>query len=283
VTDVKLAPSRAAIGLRLPHILEVAATRPDVGWLEVHPENFLANPHALELLTDLSNTYPISFHSVGISVGSVDGIDRSHLERIRKLVDLIHPVFVSGHLAWSTLSGEYLNDLLPLPLNADTLKVVAMHINDVQNLLGSPYLVENPSSYVTFKPTTIQETDFLSELVARTDCRLLCDVSNIVVSAYNLGFEPHRYIDELPADSISEFHLGGYTVEDNLLIDTHAEAISNASWTLYRHAVSRFGTKPTLIERDSEIPSLNTLLGEAASADTITSEVLQGEAGYANA
>jgi len=278
-----LAPDRAGIGLRLPHILEIAATRPDVGWLEIHPENFLANPHALEVLTQLSNIYFISLHSVGISVGSADGIDRFHLERIRRLAERIDPVFISGHLAWSTRAGEYLNDLLPLPLNMETLNVVAMHVDEVQDALGGPYLIENPSSYLAFRASTMTETDFLSELVLRTGCCLLCDVSNIVVSAHNLEFDAHRYIDSLPAGAISQVHLGGYTAEDGLLIDTHAAAISNAAWTLYAYALRRFGTRPTLIERDNEIPPLATLVGEAAYADTIASEAVRLEAGYADA
>ena len=137
---------RTGIGLRLPHIAEVVATRPPVGWLEIHPENFLANPHGLELLTDLARDYPISVHTVGISIGSADGIDRDHLMRLRALVDRLNPVLVSGHLAWSTVGGAYLNDLLPLPYTAETLRVVAAHLAEVQDVLGRAYVIENPST-----------------------------------------------------------------------------------------------------------------------------------------
>jgi uncharacterized protein (UPF0276 family) len=270
-------PDGAGIGLRLPHLLEVVATRPDVGWLEIHPENFLANAHAMELLTELSRTYPIAVHTVGISVGSAGGIDRLHVKRIRKLVDRIDPFFVSGHLAWSTFGLEYLNDLLPLPLNAETLSVVARNIIEVQDALGRRYLVENPSSYIDFSSSTMAEAEFLSELVLRTGCRLLCDVSNVYVSARNMAYDPYLYIDSLSADAIAEMHLGGYTPEGDLLVDTHAAPIAEPAWDLYAYAVRRFGLKPTLIEWDNEIPPLVTLVNEGTRAEAIVSDALQPE------
>src|SRR6266850_8251836 len=222
-------PTRSGVGLRLPHLAEVAATRPPAGWFEIHPENFLANPHATELLLDVAREYPISVHTVGLSIGSAGGIDQLHLKRVRTLIDRVDPVLVSGHLAWSTHAGEYLNDLLPLPYTKETLRIVSAHIDEVQDTLGQRYLVENPSSYVGFSTSTMTEVEFLSELVHRTGCRLLCDVSNIYLSAHNLGYDAWQYIDGLPADAIDELHLGGYTAEDDdakpgaeLLIDTHA-------------------------------------------------------------
>jgi uncharacterized protein (UPF0276 family) len=273
------------IGLRLAHLAEMVATRPAAGWLEVHPENFLANPHAAELLVELSAQYPLSVHTVGISVGSARGIDRFHLQRIRKLVDQIRPVFVSGHLAWSTYDGEYLNDLLPLPFNEEALQIVSAHINEVQNALGLPYLIENPASYVGFSSSTMKETEFLRELVQHTGCQLLLDVSNVVVSAHNMGFDAHQYIDDFPADAIVEMHLGGFTPEEDegapgteVWIDTHAAAIAERSWDLYAYTLRRWGAKPTLIEWDNELPSLATLLGEAAYADRISREAMRAKA-----
>jgi uncharacterized protein len=152
VTATQSELSRAGIGLRLTHLAEVAATRPPAAWFEIHPENFLSNPHATELLTDIARDYPISVHTVGVSVGSVGGIDRAHLRRVRGLIDQIDPVLVSGHLAWSTHAGEYLNDLLPLPYDEETLRLVARHVSEVQDSLGRPYLVENPSSYRGLSP-----------------------------------------------------------------------------------------------------------------------------------
>ena len=275
---------RTGIGLRLPHIAEVVATRPSAGWLEIHPENFLANPHATELLIELSQFYPISVHTVGVSIGSASGLDRSHVRRVRTLIDLIDPVLVSGHLAWSTHVGEYLNDLLPLPYDEETLRLLASHIAEVQEALGRPYLVENPSSYVGFGASTMSEVEFLAELVRRTGCQLLCDVSNVHLSAHNMGYNAYEYIDGLPADAIGELHLGGFTPEEDeanpgqeLLVDTHATVVAEAAWNLYAYAIRRFGPKPTLIEWDNDIPPLATLMGEAARADVIAAKTIGPE------
>ena len=269
-------PNTPGIGLRLAHLAEMVATRPAAGWLEVHPENFLANPHAAELLAELSAQYPISVHTVGISVGSATGIDRMHLKRIRELVNQIKPIFVSGHLAWSTYGAEYLNDLLPLPYNEETLQIVSAHVNEVQDTLGLPYLIENPASYVGFHSSTMQETEFLRRLVQHAGCRLLLDVSNVVVSAHNMGFDAHQYMDDFPAAAVVEMHLGGFTPEEDeatpgaeIWIDTHAAAIAERSWDLYEYTLRRWGAKPTLLEWDNELPSLATLLGEAGHAQRI--------------
>ena len=269
----------AGVGLRLPHLAEVAAARPRVGWLEVHPENFLANPHAAELLDSVAADTPISVHTVGVSVGSAAGIDRTHLARVRALVDRVDPFVVSGHLAWSTHPGEYLNDLLPLPYDQETLALVSRHVDEVQEALGRPFLVENPSSYVGFAGSTMTETVFLTELVRRTGCKLLCDVSNIHVSGHNMGYDPYAYIDGLPADAIAELHLGGFTIEDDgetgddILVDTHDKQIADPAWRLYAHALRRFGPRPTLIEWDADLPPFATLIAEAARADAIAADV----------
>lgn len=274
-------PRSAGVGLRLPHLAEVAATRPSAAWFEVHPENFLANPHAFELLQDIARDYPISVHTVGVSIGSAGGIDRNHLQRVRRLLDALDPFLVSGHLAWSTHAGEYLNDLLPLPYNEETLQLVARHVDEVQQGLGRAYLVENPSSYVGLATSTMTEVEFLSELVHRSDCRLLCDVSNIHLSAHNMGFDPYAYIDALPASAIGEMHLGGFALENDegnpggtLLVDTHSTAIAEPAWKLYAHAIRRFGLQPTLIEWDNDLPLLATILLEAVMADSLAESAL---------
>lgn len=263
----------AGIGLRLPHLAELVATRPNAGWLEIHPENFLANPHATELLLDLARDYPVSVHTVGISIGSADGFDDAHLDRLASFVERLEPAMVSGHLAWSTFGGHYLNDLLPLPYTEETLQLVAEHLARVQDRLGRAYLVENPSTYVGFAGSTMTETEFLNEMVTRTGCRLLCDVSNVYVSGHNMGFDPHAYLAALPPDAIDELHLGGFTPEDDdgapgnpLLVDTHAAPVAPDVWLLYRAALDRFGALPTLIEWDNDLPPLSALLGEASLA-----------------
>jgi uncharacterized protein (UPF0276 family) len=269
-------PITTGVGLRLAHLSEMVAARPRCGWLEIHPENFLANPHAKELLINLLSDYRISLHTVGISVGTTSGIDEAHLQRIRDLANTIRPPFVSGHLAWSSYRNEYLNDLLPMPYNEEALEVVVRNVDRVQEVLSRPYLLENPASYVGFRSSMISETEFLARIADRTGCLLLCDVSNIVVSAHNMGFDPRAYIDSLPADRIGEFHLGGYTAEEDeatpgaeLLIDTHAAPIAPQAWDLYEYALGRFGPKPTLIEWDNDMPALATLLAEAAHSEKI--------------
>ncbi|HXF54387.1 MAG TPA: DUF692 domain-containing protein [Hyphomicrobiaceae bacterium] len=277
------------VGLRLPHLVEVAAARPPAAWFEIHPENFLANPHATELLEQIAVHYSISVHTVGVSIGSAGGIDRAHLARVHALIERIDPVLVSGHLAWSTHKGTYLNDLLPLPYTEETLDLLARHLVEIQDTLGRPYLVENPSSYVGLDASTMDEPAFLSELVARTGCRLLCDVSNIYLSGYNMGFDPYAFIDRLPADAVGELHLGGFTPEAEseagaeVLIDTHAGRIAEDVWPLYAHAVRRFGALPTLIEWDNDIPPLATILIEAARADLVAAQVLSAEGRHAAA
>jgi hypothetical protein len=269
------------IGLRLPHLAEVATALPSIPWLEVHPENFLANPHARELLQTVSEHYPISLHTVGISIGSADGIDKNHLRRIQDLIVDIDPVLVSGHLAWSTFGGNYLNDLLPIPYDEESLSLVASRVHEVQDAIGCPYLVENPANYVGYGTSTLAEIEFLRELVARTDCRLLCDVSNVIVSGSNMGFDPFRYIDEFPMDAVQELHLGGFTREvdeslSELLIDTHDAPISSEAWGLYAYALRRFGPRPTLIEWDNSLPALSVLLREADRASDISEQILGG-------
>jgi uncharacterized protein (UPF0276 family) len=269
---------RTGIGLRLPHLAEVVATRPSVGWFEIHPENFLANPHATELLLNVAREYPISIHTVGISVGSAHGLDAEHLERFARFVDRVNPFLVSGHLAWSTAHGQYLNDLLPLPYTEDTLQLVADQLARVEDTLGRRYLLENPSTYVGFAHSTMTEVEFLGELVSRTGCQLLCDVSNVFVSGHNMGHDPYEYIDRLPLNAVRELHLGGFTREEDeatpgstLLIDTHADRIDDSVWPLYAHALRQLGDAPALIEWDNDIPTLGRLVGEAERADAVRS------------
>ena len=278
-------PLGAGVGLRLPHLTEVAATRPTAAWFEIHPENFLANPHAAEFLEDIARDYPISVHTVGVSIGSAGGIDHTHLKRVRALIDRIDPFQVSGHLAWSTHEGEYLNDLLPLPYDEETLDLLVRHIDIVQQGLGRSYLVENPSSYVGFGQSTMNEVEFLSELVRRSGCRLLCDVSNVHVSSINMNYDAHAYIDAFPGEAVGEYHLGGFTAEEDdgnpgqeLLVDTHTRPIADPAWDLYGYTLRRHGPRPTLIEWDNDLPSIDALLGEARRADLITDAAFAPEA-----
>jgi uncharacterized protein len=272
--------TRSGVGLRLPHLEEAVATRPSVGWFEVHPENFLANPHATELLENLASHYRVSVHTVGLSVGSAGGLDLYHLRRVKELVDRLDPCFVSGHLAWSTHPGEYLNDLLPLPYTPDTLAVVVEHIQQLQDALGRVFLLENPSVYLGFAGSSMTEPQFLSEVVDRTGCRLLCDVSNVYLSAHNMDYDASGYLRALPAAAIAQMHLGGFTPEPDearpgqeLLVDTHAERVHPSAWALYTEAIGLFGPQPTLIEWDNDLPSLDDLVDEARNADALVRQL----------
>lgn len=266
-------PSGAGIGLRAPHVGELLATRPAVPWLEVHPENYMSGGPALVLLEAVRREYPVSLHGVGLSLGTAEDIDARHLSRLRSLVDRLEPCLVSEHLSWSTAGGAYLNHLLPLPYTDETLGVVADHIDEVQNALGRRILIENPSSYLRFRHSIMAEPHFLAELARRTGCGLLCDVNNIYVSAWNVGLDAGSYLDALPVQAIGEIHLAGHAANDadgrTILIDDHGSPVTAPVWKLYQRALERFGSVPTLIERDTDIPELSVLLGEASVADRL--------------
>ena len=264
-------PVRAGIGLRSPHVDEVRATRPALSWLEVHPENYLGGGPAVRALEAIRADYPLSFHAVGLSVGSAEGVDRRHLDRIKGLVDRFQPAMVSEHLAWSQAGGAYLNHLLPLPYTEESLAAVCRNVEEVQTTLGRRILVENPSGYLRFAASTIPEPEFLSALTARTGCGLLCDVNNIHVTAENLGLDARAYLAALPGDAIGEIHVAGHSVNEAagrpILIDDHGSPVGDAVWTLYEEALRRFGPRPTLVEWDTAIPPLDTLMAEARRAD----------------
>lgn len=263
----------AGIGLRSPHVAEVIATRPGVAWLEVHAENYMGGGAPARALERIHADYPIALHGVGLSLGSADGLDPKHLGRFRRLVDRIEPMLVSEHLSWSVAGGTYLNHLLPLPYTEESLDVVSANVARAQEALGRPILVENPSSYLRFESSTIAEPEFLRELVARTGCGLLCDVNNVHVSAHNLGLDPVAYLDALPAAAIGEIHLAGHSANDadgrTVLIDDHGSRVAPEVWRLYAHAIGRFGARPTLVEWDTDIPSLDVLLDEARHAERV--------------
>jgi uncharacterized protein (UPF0276 family) len=264
-------PARAGIGLRSPHVAEVLATHPALPWLEVHPENYLGGGPAGRALERIRQDYPLSFHAVGLSIGSAEGVDRRHLERIRSLVTRFEPALVSEHLAWSQVGGAYLNHLLPLPYTEETLAAVCRNVDAVQMALGRPVLIENPSGYLRFATSTIPEAEFLAALARRTGCGLLCDVNNVYVTAQNLGLDPDAYLSMLPPAAVEELHLAGHAMNDAdgqpLLIDDHGAPVAPAVWALYEQALGRFGPRPTLIEWDTAIPPLAVLVREAQRAD----------------
>lgn len=263
-------PRRAGIGLRAPHYREIAACRPALGFLEVHSENYFADGGpALAWLEHLRTVYPVSLHGVGLGIGSCDALDIAHLEHLKRLADRIEPALVSEHICWGAIGGRHLNELLPLPYNAESLAHVAARVQEVQDYLGRPILVENVSTYFEFAASDIAEWDFVAELARRTGCGVLLDVNNIWVNSVNHGFDPYGYIEAIDGRTVGEIHLAGFEATPGRLIDTHGTAVSTDVWKLYDATIARFGPKPTLIEWDTDIPALDVLLGEAMKADAI--------------
>ena len=263
----------AGIGLRSPHLADIARERPAIGFLEIHAENYLAPSPALQVVERLRGDYPLSLHAVGLSLGSADGLDEAHLARVAALARRLEPAWVSDHLSWSVSGGRYFNDLLPLPYTEEALEVVVRNVGRLQETLGRQVAIENPSCYLGFVHSTLSEPEFLSELVRQSGCGLLLDANNIVVTAHNLRLDAGDWLAGLPAESITEYHLAGHAVNDAdgqpILIDDHGSRVSEGVWALYAEVLKRFGPRPTLIEWDTDIPLLAVLLDEAARADRV--------------
>lgn len=264
-------PAAAGIGLRAPHYIDVIETRPNVAWFEVHSENYFGDGGLpLYYLLKIRTDYAISLHGVGLSLGSVDPLNRRHLENLARLADRVEPSIISEHLAWNSINGRYLNDLLPLPYTEESLKHVTERVQQTQEYLGRQILIENISSYLEYGASTIPEWEFIVELAKRSGCGLLLDINNVYVAACNHGFDPLRYLQHVPPCLVQEIHLAGFTEkwsdDGALLIDTHNKPVSWEVWALYGGAFDRFGPTPTLIEWDADLPALDVLLGEANKA-----------------
>ena len=260
----------AGIGLRSPHLAEVAREKPATAFLEIHAENYLSPTPALQTVERLRADYTFSVHAVGLSLGSADGLDGAHLARVAALIKRLEPACVSDHLSWSVTGGRYFNDLLPLPYTEEALAMVACNVGRLQDALGRQVSVENPSCYLGFAQATMSEPEFLAELARRSGCGLLLDVNNIHVTAQNLRREPRDWL-ALPAEAITQYHLAGHSVNEAdgepILIDDHGSPVGDAVWALFDEVVRRFGFRPTLIEWDTDIPALPVLLDEARRAE----------------
>jgi uncharacterized protein (UPF0276 family) len=252
-------------------VSEIMATRPAVAWLEVHAENYMGGGPAVRALETVRRDYPVSLHAVGLSLGSAEGLDARHLDRLRSLADRLQPALVSEHLSWSVAGGRYLDHLLPLPYTEESLALFAGHVVKVQEALGRRVLVENPSSYLRFVHSTIPEPEFLAAVIHRTGCGLLLDVNNVYVTCHNLGLDPVAYLEALPAGAVGEIHLAGHARNDaggvTVLIDDHGSRVADPVWSLYARALARFGPAPTLVEWDTDLPALDVLLDEARRAE----------------
>jgi uncharacterized protein len=254
-------------GLRAEHYEDVLAGSTGVDWFEAITENYVETKgRPLAVLETVRRDHPIALHGVALSIGSADPLDRSYLAALRELSDRIEPAIVSDHLCWSSFDGNALFDLLPLPLNEESLAHVVERVQVVQDALGRRILLENPSSYLSWNASTIFEAEFLSELAERADCGLLLDVNNVYVSAVNLGFDPMKYLDAIPAHRVAQIHLAGFTDRGTHLFDTHSRAVSDEVWDLYRYALSRVGPVTSMVEWDEEIPPWPRLLEEVVRA-----------------
>ena len=277
-------PARAGVGFKPVHFRTILVEPQPIGFFEVHAENYMGAggpPHAQ--LAALRQRYALSLHGVGLSIGSMQPLDRDHLARLRSLCDRYEPESFSEHLAWSSHDGVYFNDLLPLPYTPQTLARVAEHIDTVQMTLRRQMLLENPSTYVGIAESTIPEVEFLAEVSRRTGCGLLLDINNVFVSCTNLGTSPQDYLDEFPFERVEEIHLGGhyFDIDDAgapLLIDAHAAPVAQPVWELYACVIARIGPIATVIEWDNDIPDWSMLRAEATAAERILAEASRASA-----
>lgn len=272
-------PARAGAGLKPEHVAEILETSADIGFFEVHAENYMGAggpPH--RQLEAIREKYPLSLHGVGLSIGGENPLDKEHLKRLALLNKRYEPGLFSEHLAWSTHDTTYYNDLLPVPYNQVTLDRVCDHIDEVHETVGRKMLLENPSTYVAFEQSTMSELDFLKEIVCRTGCGLLLDVNNVHVSCTNHARSAEAYLADFPMDEVGEIHLGGHAPDKDdagrpLLIDAHDREVDDAVWALYENVIQRTGGLPTLVEWDNDIPAWPVLLSEAEAAERILAGV----------
>lgn len=272
-------PARPGVGYKPQHFAAILEDARPVEWLEIHAENYMGEGGGpLAQLRHLAERFPISVHGVGLSIGGEGALDTDHLARLRHLCDWLEPASFSEHLAWSTHDSEFLNDLLPLPYTQETLKRVADHVDQVQEAVGRRMLLENPSVYLDFAESALDEIDFLTEIARRTGCGLLLDVNNVYVSSTNRQTDPNSYIDRFPHHLVGEIHLGGHDEDHDdmgarLLIDSHGCEVVDPVWALFDRTIASGGAKPTLIEWDNDVPGWSELAAEAVRADRILTRV----------
>lgn len=263
----------AGIGLRHPHLQYIVDKRPAINWLEVHSENFFYDNLASAQLEQIAKHYPLSFHSIGLSIGSNDKLNPLHLQNLKTAIERFKPDLVSDHLSWSSIEGNYINDLLPIPYTRESLLNFTDKVKQIQDMLGRQILIENPSSYLRFKDSDMSEWDFFATLPSLCGCGLLLDVNNIFVSCFNHNYQAQDYLDSIDADDVMEIHLSGHTKKQLeqgvILIDDHGSKVTQQVWDLYQTTLKMINNKPTLIEWDNDIPDLSVLLDEAKIAQRI--------------
>ena len=267
------------VGLRGPHVAHVLRERPAMDWFEIISENYFAEGGiARSHLESVRATYRLIPHGVSLSIGGSDGLNRDYLRRLRALVRRVGAPWCSDHLCWTGVDGIDVHELLPLPYTTEALLHVVERVKEVQGELEIPFALENTSSYVEYRESTMAEHEFLAELCERADCALLLDVNNVFVSAYNHGFDPDCYIDAVPADRVVQIHVAGHTNKGTHLLDTHSDHVRDEVWRLYGRALRRCGSVATLVEWDENIPEWSVLAGEAAAARAVRDGALRGGA-----
>ena len=265
-----LIPARAGIGLRPHHFREIVEAPPPVAWMKIHPENYFGDGGtALHILEVIRDSYPLSFHGVGLSLGSTDPMDASHLGKLKALADRFEPVFLSEHLSWSSVGGRFFNELLPLSYTEESLSHVCARIDEVQTVLKRQLLIENITRYLTWEDSTIPEGVFMAELVKRTGCGILLDLNNLYVNAVNFHLDPVTVLEAIPSDAVHEIHLAGFDRVGRWLVDTHGQTVYPEVWSLYQWTLSHLGPRPTLIEWDTNLPPLAELVEQASQADAM--------------
>lgn len=266
------------IGLKPEYFQEIIETKPDIGFFEIHAENYMVAGGPFHFyLERIRQDYPLSIHGVGLSIGGKDDLDQKHLSRLADLIDRYQPELFSEHLAWSSHQGVFFNDLLPIPYTQKTLQQVCDHLNQTQDYLKRNILLENPSTYIQFYSSTYSEPDFLCEVIKRTGCGLLLDVNNLFVSCSNHSLDPIAALHSMPIKAVEEIHLAGFSIDlsdqnDIIIIDSHDSDIADEVWALYKTTIELTGILPTLIERDQNIPALQVLLAEAQYAQDILNQ-----------
>ncbi len=275
-------PSSAGISLKPQHFTDICNNDIPVGWFEIHPENYMSDGGLQHTyLKEIASRFPLSMHGVGMSLGSANGINEEHLFALKKLIDRYHPAQVSEHLSWSHWNQHYLNDLLPLPYTEEALSLTANNILRVQDALKRHILIENPSSYIEYDNNEFDEPEFISSLIKKTDCKLLLDVNNVFVSASNMNFDPYAYLGKIPFTDIKEIHLAGHSIMPliegkTIRVDNHGSKVCEEVWKLFEYTIKTAQSKiPTLIEWDTEIPSLEILVEQASTANKVMEKALR--------
>ena len=268
-------PLGFGLGLRVEHYDAILSQRPNVDWLEALTENYLVpGGKPLHYLTRIRERYPLALHGVSMSIGSTHPLDREYLARVKALAARIEPEWISDHLCWTGIAGKNVHDLLPLPYTEEALANVVERVRTVQDILGRRILLENVSSYVTFRDSRLTEWEFLTAVAEQSDCLILLDVNNIYVSSVNHELDPRDYLNAIPVERVQQIHLAGHENHGDYLIDTHDHPVPDAVWDLYGEALRRFGNVTTMIERDANIPPLEELCAELAAARSVAAQAL---------